>query len=77
MYNKIISLTRKKFFYTEISLKDDLITRLYLVLFHLGFILELLKKLIRQYGLKKGKSVFYAMENSRKLKGVKKKTSTA
>ena len=29
---------------------------------------ELLKKLIRQYGLKKGKSVFYAMENSRKLK---------
>jgi len=44
LYNKIISLTRKKFFYTEISLKDDLITRLYLVLFHLGFILELLKK---------------------------------
>jgi len=38
---------------------------------------ELLKKLIRQYGLKKGKSVFYAMENSRKLKDVKKKTSTA
>ena len=44
LYNKIISLTRKKFFYTEISLKDELITRIYLVLFHLGFILELLKK---------------------------------
>ena len=44
MYNKIISLTREKFFYTEISLKDELITRIYLVLFHLGFILELLKK---------------------------------
>ena len=38
---------------------------------------ELLKKLIRQYGLKKGKSVFYDMERSRKLKSVKKKTSTA
>ena len=38
---------------------------------------ELLKKLIRQYGFKKGKSVFYAMENSGKLKRVKKKTSTA
>ena len=38
---------------------------------------ELLKKLIRQYGLKKGKSVFYAMERSGKLKSVKKKTSTA
>ena len=37
---------------------------------------ELLKKLMRQYGLKKGKSVFYAMERSRKLKSVKKKTST-
>jgi hypothetical protein len=38
---------------------------------------ELLKKLIRQYGLKKGKSIFYAMERSGKLKSVKKKTSTA
>ena len=38
---------------------------------------ELLKKLIGQYGFKKGKSVFYAMENSGKLKRVKKKTSTA
>ncbi len=27
LYNKIISLTREKFFYTEISLKDELITR--------------------------------------------------
>ena len=44
LYNKIISLTREKFFYTEISLKDELITRIYLLLFHLGFILELLKK---------------------------------
>ena len=38
---------------------------------------KLLKKLISQYGFKKGKSVFYAMENSGKLKRVKKKTSTA
>jgi len=44
LYNKIISLTREKFFYIEISLKDELITRIYLVLLHLGFILELLKK---------------------------------
>ena len=44
MYNKIILLTREKFFYTEISLKDELITRIYLILFHLGFILEKLKK---------------------------------
>ena len=44
LYNKIISLTREKFFYTELYLKDELITRIYLIFFHLGFILELLKK---------------------------------
>ena len=36
---------------------------------------ELLKKLIRQYGLKKGKSIFYAMERSGKLKSAKRKTT--
>ena len=29
----------------------------------------------KRYGKKKGESIFYAMENSGKLKGVKKKTS--
>tara|TARA_R100001086_G_C11630224_1_gene201426 strand:+ start:312 stop:452 length:141 start_codon:yes stop_codon:yes gene_type:complete len=38
---------------------------------------KILKTMKKNYGTKKGKSVFYAMENSRKLKGVKKKTSTA
>ena len=44
LYNKIISLTREKFFYTEILVKDEFITRLYLILIHLAFILKLLKK---------------------------------
>jgi len=35
-------------------------------------VLTIMKK---QYGAKKGKSVFYAMENSGKLKRVKNKTS--
>jgi len=38
---------------------------------------KILKSMKKQYGPKKGKSVFYAMEHSRKLKSVKKKTSTA
>ena len=38
---------------------------------------ELLKKLIRQYGFKKGKSIFYAMEKKKKVKSVKKKTTRA
>jgi hypothetical protein len=35
-----------------------------------------LKKLIRQYGLKKGKSVFYAVEKLRKKKSGKKNKNT-
>ena len=38
---------------------------------------ELLKKLIRQYGFKKGKSIFYAMEKKKKVKSVTKKTTRA
>ena len=33
---------------------------------------KILKTMVEKYGPKKGKSVFYAMENSGKLKGVKK-----
>ena len=36
---------------------------------------KLKKKFKEQYGKKKGQSVFYAMENSGKLKDVKKKNS--
>ena len=38
---------------------------------------ELLKKLIRQYGFKKGKSIFYAMKKKKKVKSVTKKTTRA
>ena len=31
------------------------------------------KSMVKQYGKKKGEAVFYAMENSGKLKGVKKR----
>jgi hypothetical protein len=34
------------------------------------------KSMVKQYGKKKGKTVFYAMENSGKLKGVKKNKNT-
>ena len=37
---------------------------------------KILKSMKKQYGTKKGKSVFYAMEHSGKLKSVTKKTST-
>ena len=33
------------------------------------------KSMVKQYGNKKGEVVFYAMKNSGKLKGVKKKSS--
>ena len=34
------------------------------------------KAMVKQYGKKKGNAVFYAMENSGKIKGVKKKTTS-
>lgn len=33
---------------------------------------KVLGEMTKEYGAKKGKSVFYAMENSGKLKGIKK-----
>lgn len=34
---------------------------------------KMMNVMVKEYGKKKGKNVFYAMENSGKLKGVKKK----
>ena len=34
------------------------------------------KSMVKQYGKKKGQAVFYAMENSGKIKGVKKKKTS-
>ena len=34
---------------------------------------KILKAVEKEYGMKKGKQVFYAMENGGKIKGVKKK----
>ena len=38
---------------------------------------KILTSMKKQYGTKRGKSVFYATEHSGKLKNVKQKTSTA
>ena len=38
-------------------------------------IVDIKKSMVKQYGKKKGEAVFYAMENSGKLKSVKKKSS--
>ena len=38
---------------------------------------KVLTAMKKQYGTRKGKSIFYAMENSGKLKRVKNKTSRA
>ena len=36
---------------------------------------KIITSMTKRYGKKKGEAIFYAMENSGKLKGVKKKTS--
>ena len=44
LYNKIVFLTRKNFFYKDFKLTDSFSNRIYLVFFHLSFILIVLKK---------------------------------
>ena len=44
MYNKIVLLTRKNFFYEDFKLSDSFSNRIYLIFFHLCFILISLKK---------------------------------
>ncbi len=43
LYNKIVFLTRKNFFYKDFKLTDSFSNRIYLIFFHLSFILILLK----------------------------------
>lgn len=43
LYNKIILLTRKKYFYVECNLEDTVSSRIFLALFYLAFILKILK----------------------------------
>ena len=43
LYNKIVFLTRKSFFYKDFRLTDSFSNRIYLIFFHLSFILIVLK----------------------------------
>ena len=43
MYNKIVFLTRKNFFYKDFKLSDTFSNRIYLIFFHLCFVLIVLK----------------------------------
>jgi len=43
LYNKIVLLTRKNFFYKNFKLSDSFSNRIYLIFFHLCFILIVLK----------------------------------
>ena len=44
LYNKLIGLSRDKFFYDKIKLSDDFETRVLLIFFHLSIILKIAKK---------------------------------
>ena len=44
LYNKIVFLTRKNYFYKSFNLSDTFTSRIYLIFFHLSFILVILNK---------------------------------
>ena len=43
LYNKILHLSRNKFFYTRIGLKDEYQTRIYLIFYHTVFLIRKFK----------------------------------
>ena len=43
LYNKLIELSREKFFYEKVKLTDDFQTRILLIFFHLAIILKIAK----------------------------------
>ena len=43
LYNRLIGLSRDKFFYDNIKLSDDFETRILLIFFHLGIIIKIAK----------------------------------
>jgi len=43
LYNNIVFLTRKKHFYNDFNLSDSFTNRIFLIFFHLSFILVILK----------------------------------
>ena len=43
LYNRLIGLSRDKFFYDNIKLSDDFETRILLIFFHLAIILKIAK----------------------------------
>ncbi len=54
LYNKMLSLSRNKFFFTNISLSDTFQNRIYLLFIHISFLLIKIKK-----NNKKGYKIFY------------------
>ena len=56
LYNKIVFLTRENFFYIDIKLSDSFSNRIYLIFFHLSFILVVLKT--KKIDIKKQQAIF-------------------
>ena len=66
LYNKIVSLTRKNFFYYDIKLVDSFETRIYLIFFHISiiFIILNIKKFDKSISQKIFDFFFSEIENN-------------
>ncbi len=59
LYNKLVELSRNKFFYQEIKLSDNFESRILLIFFHLAMIFRIGKKDKNKKKLKKFLLFFY------------------
>ena len=61
LYNTILSFSRNKFFYREISLSDTFETRLYLMFIHFSIIMIVYRK--KDLNLIKNITIFFTILN--------------
>ena len=64
LYNILLNLSRKLYFYDKLKLKDTFETRIYLMFFHFSLILIIFKKKDVSFSQSNYDSLFYSIENN-------------
>ena len=64
LYNILLTLSRNKFFYSEVSLPDSFETRINLMFFHFSVFLKIYKKKEKKFNQKVYDMLFHNIENN-------------
>ena len=70
LYNTLLALSRKLYFYNKINLKDTFETRIYLMFIHFSIILIICKKKKNNFSQDSYDNLFHSIENNLRELGV-------